>query len=182
MSVENIDVIVRLSSVEDVDSIVTLYKKVAFLSPGGIARESDEISKEYVEHNLSQAVSKAGYCFVAVDACSHVIVGEIHCYKPVPRVFKHVLSDLTVVVDPSMHGKGIGRKLFSTVLNAVESSRPDVLRVELIARESNKRALGFYESLGFVKEGRLERRIFDVGGEYCADIPMAWFNKNFCGQ
>jgi ribosomal protein S18 acetylase RimI-like enzyme len=42
-----------------------------------------------------------------------------------------------------------------------------------IARESNQKALAFYQSLGFVREGRLEGRIRGAGGPE-ADIPMAW--------
>ncbi|MEZ5557846.1 MAG: hypothetical protein R3E86_04785 [Pseudomonadales bacterium] len=49
-----------------------------------------------------------------------------------------------------------------------------VLRVELIARESNSRAIRFYETLGFVIEGRLQARIRNLDGSLEADIPMAW--------
>jgi putative acetyltransferase len=46
--------------------------------------------------------------------------------------------------------------------------------VELIARESNARAIGLYESLGFRREGRLEGRVRRPDGVVEADIPMAW--------
>jgi ribosomal protein S18 acetylase RimI-like enzyme len=49
--------------------------------------------------------------------------------------------------------------------------------VELIARESNAKAIAFYQSLGFVIEGRFERRIRNPDGSLEADIPMAWLRR-----
>jgi ribosomal protein S18 acetylase RimI-like enzyme len=48
-------------------------------------------------------------------------------------------------------------------LRLVEQERPEVQRAELIARESNIRALAFYEKLGFRVEGRLKKRISLAG-------------------
>jgi putative acetyltransferase len=64
-------------------------------------------------------------------------------------------------------------------LEEVVRNRPDVGRVELIARESNRKAIEFYQSLGFHVEGRLEMRIKNIHGHYEADIPMGWQNPNF---
>jgi putative acetyltransferase len=51
--------------------------------------------------------------------------------------------------------------------------------VELISRESNLKAISFYESLGFTREGKFEKRVRSNESEFEADIPMAWFNPNF---
>jgi len=56
--------------------------------------------------------------------------------------------------------------------------RSDILRIELIARESNKKAIAFYQKLGFQIEGRLLNRIKTESG-FEADIPMAWMNDNY---
>ena len=64
-------------------------------------------------------------------------------------------------------------------MNYIELKRPDILRVELIARESNTKAIDFYKQIGFVQEGRFEKRIIGTDNQFEADIPMAWFNKNF---
>jgi ribosomal protein S18 acetylase RimI-like enzyme len=74
---------------------------------------------------------------------------------------------------------GIGKKLFGALLEIVSNERPDILRIELIVRESNLKAIGFYQSLGFTIEGRLEKRIRGITGLLEADIPMAWFNASF---
>ena len=102
------------------------------------------------------------------------IIAEIHAYSPGLYCFSHVLSDLTVVVDPCTQGTGVGRLLFERFLRVVTEDRPDISRVELIARESNQKAIKFYESLGFCQEGILVSRIKNVDGSMESDIPMAW--------
>lgn len=170
--------IIRQATPEDKKNILRLYKIVAYL-PGGIAREYDEITENYVSQFMQNA-SQTGVELVAVATGDQAnIIAEIHCCKLFPKVFRHVLSDLTVVVHPEYQGKGIGKKIFTSLLEFITDNRPDVLRVELIARESNIKAIEFYKQLGFVVEGRFEKRISGSDDEFEADIPMAWFNTNF---
>jgi ribosomal protein S18 acetylase RimI-like enzyme len=138
-----------------------------------LARSASEITSEYIQNFVSKSIDN-GVEFVATEKESHQVIGEIHCYNSGLKVFSHVYGDLTIAVDPLYQGKGIGRKLFTGLLNEVKKNRRDILRVELLARESNKFALKFYESLGFKPEGKLENRIQSVGGGYEADIFMAW--------
>ena len=107
------------------------------------------------------------------------MIGEIHASTPGPAVFNHVYSDLTIVVHPDFQGKKIGRTLFTIFLEEVGLNRPTIGRVELIACESNQKAIRFYQSFGFRIEGRLEMRIKTPDGNYEADIPMGWQNPNF---
>jgi putative acetyltransferase len=81
---------------------------------------------------------------------------------------------LTVAVHPDFRNRGIARKLFLEFFENIERDFPNIFRVELISRESNRSAILFYEKLGFVKEGRLEKRIKNVDGSLEADIPMGW--------
>lgn len=64
-------------------------------------------------------------------------------------------------------------------LDQIKAYRPDILRVELVTQESNARAINLYKSVGFIIEGRLEKRIRMYNNTLEADIPMAWFNENF---
>lgn len=162
--------VLRLSTDADFDGILALYRAVAAVE-GGLARAADEVTPQYVAGNL-RAARERGLALVAVD--DGQIVGELHASRPEPRVFAHVLGDLTVAVHPRCQGRGIGRALFGALLDEVRERRPEILRIELIARESNARALALYESLGFVREGRLRGRIRGVGGRFEDDIPMAW--------
>jgi len=161
---------IRPATLSDLNLIAKLYQSVAAI-PGGIARQADEITWEYVENNLSKSLQN-GICLVAEE--SNQVVAEIHSYKLVPTVFSHVLSELTIVVHPDWQGKGIGKEIFTTFLREVQTNRPEIHRVELIARESNGKAINFYQKIGFLIEGKFEKRISNPDGTFEADIPMAW--------
>jgi len=169
--------ILRPGRPDDKPRIISLYKKVS-RSNDGLARTYDEITEEYVEGFIARSLQD-GLQFVMEGPSGPDIVGEIHCYKLTPRVFGHILSELTVAVDPDYQGQGVGKALFQALLTEVKENRRDILRVELIARESNKKAIGFYQSLGFVIEGRLTNRIRMGGAGFEADIPMSWMNPNY---
>ncbi|MDW7691450.1 N-acetyltransferase [Flammeovirgaceae bacterium SG7u.111] len=169
--------IIRPALLSDAHKLLQLYKEVA-KTVGGMAREEDEISQEYIIQNLTNSL-KNGVSYVVELSNGEELVAEIHCYKLTPRVFDHVLSELTIAVHPSYQGQGLGKELFSTLLTHIEQHRPDILRVELIARESNQKAIAFYKKLGFKIEGRFERRIDNKTDTFEADIPMAWFNRKY---
>lgn len=165
--------IVREGKTSDLHKIVALYRTVASLS-GGIAREADEVTEAYVMNFIEKSLESGIILTIETPENPETLIAEIHTYKPGIRVFAHVFSDLTIVVHPDYQGKGFGKLLFSTLLEETESKHPEILRVELIARESNKKALEFYKKLGFNIEGRLENRICDSTGKLEADIPMGW--------
>ncbi len=82
-------------------------------------------------------------------------------------------------MDSDFQAKGTGKLLLIKLLNTIETEKIDILRVVLIARESNIKAIKFYNQFGFNIEGKLENRIDTKNGTFEADIPMAWMNKNY---
>jgi putative acetyltransferase len=159
----------------DLAGILYLYRAVAAI-PGGLARTVEEITPEYAGHFLSRSLA-AGVILIARHPESRTIVGEIHAWVPEPRVFSHVLGDLTIAIHPDVQGRGIGRQLVEGLLAVVVHQRPEIRRVELIARESNRKAIDLYRNLGFVEEGRLVDRIQGDGGGFEADVAMAWIRS-----
>ncbi|MEO1575855.1 MAG: GNAT family N-acetyltransferase [Pseudomonadota bacterium] len=153
----------------DVAALTELYRAVAAV-PGGLARLEREISDDYVAGAVS-AVVASGIGVVAED--TEGITGVIHARSPGLFCFSHVLNDLTIAVHPRAQGKGVGRQLFERFMRAVRA-RDALLRVELVVRESNRKAIAFYESLGFKREGVFAERIRNLDGTLEADIPMAW--------
>jgi ribosomal protein S18 acetylase RimI-like enzyme len=169
---------IRHANTSDFNKIYALYKKVATKTTG-LAHSGNEITNEHIE-NIMQNASETGIELVMDHPDnSNEIIAEIHCYKLIPKAFSHVLSELTIAVDPDYQGKGLGRMIFTHLLDYITNKRSDVMRVELISSESNLKAISLYESLGFSREGKLERRIRNNKNELEADIPMAWFNPNF---
>lgn len=168
----------RTADIDDLDKIITLYKKVAETS-GGIARGSEEITEEYVRDFLTKSVSDGVVIIVEHPEDDNQIIGEVHAYRKGIKVFNHVLSDLTIAVHPDFQSKKVGRTLFTIFLEEIALHHTDIGRVELLTKESNTKAIRFYQSLGFTIEGRLEMRIKNADGSYEADIPMGWQNPNF---
>ena len=70
-----------------------------------------------------------------------------------------------VVVGSGLMGTGIA--------HAFVSSGYKTLLVD-----TNERALAFYESLGFSREGELRDRVLNPDGSLESDIPMAWFTPD----
>lgn len=160
---------------EDAPAIRLLYQTVA-ATPGGIAREPGEVTNDYVDGFVAHSLER-GVLIVAEVPGLLGLAAELHAYRSELRLFTHVLGDLTVAVHPKAQEQGIGRQLFTRLLDEVARDHPDIKRVELITQESNVRALKLYESLGFQREGRLEGRIRNSSGGVEADIPMAWYRR-----
>jgi ribosomal protein S18 acetylase RimI-like enzyme len=171
---KNIQHRIHYAVASDLEGIKALYQNVA-RQGGGIARTEDEITDDYIRHNLDTSISR-GISYVAkVD---EQIVGEIHAYPPFPQLFAHILSDLTIAVHPDFQGTGVGRAIFSALLDEVKQHRLHILRVELFVRQSNLKAITFYQSLGFEIEGHFQQRVRRPDGDLEADIPMAWIRSS----
>lgn len=169
---------IREAVIADLSMIKKLYAEVS-RHEGGIARVESEITDAYVSDFLEKSI-ECGLILVAEHPDKpDALIAEIHAYKPGPAVFDHVLSDLTIVVHPDFQQQKIGRTIFTIFLEEVGINRTDIGRVELVARESNQKAIRFYQSFGFSIEGRLEMRIRTPDRNYEADIPMGWQNPNF---
>jgi ribosomal protein S18 acetylase RimI-like enzyme len=169
---------IRNAVIEDLSRIQDLYKRVA-RQGNGIARSEDEITEDYVRKFITRSMENGLIIVAENPANPDELIGEMHAYKPGIEVFDHMLSNLTIVVRPEFQGKKIGRTLFTIFQEEIALHRPDIGRVELFTRESNTKAIKFYQSIGFMIEGRLEMRVRTPDKNYEADIPMAWQNPNF---
>ena len=162
---------IRKTTLIDHDQILLLYQKVASIK-GGLARMQEEISDDHVSGFLKKSQNQ-GLSILALNDKKE-IVGEIHAYVSGLFCFSHVFTELSIAVDPGCQGQGVGRKLFEHFLTEIINNYPKILRIELICRESNKKAIKLYHSLGFEKEGQFKNRIQNPDGSLESDISMAW--------
>ncbi len=168
----------RTADMDDLHRLILLYKAVARVE-GGIARLEHEVTEEYVKNFLQKSMSTGVIIVGENPDNADELVASIHGYKAGIRVFEHVLGEVTLVVHPHFQGKKIGRTILTIFLEEIGRNRMDIGKVELIARESNLKAIQLYQSLGFRVEGRMEMRIRTPHHTYEADIPMGWQNPNF---
>jgi putative acetyltransferase len=169
------EIVIRRAIPTDAHSIYSLYKRVTTEFPAALARGCDEIQMDYVEQFMD-ASHEHGVELVAEQ--DNVVVGELHTYRSDLKVFSHVFCNLTIAISPSFHSRGIGRRLFTSLLNIVTYEYPEIRRIELVVRESNRRAIKLYESVGFSVEGQMIGRICTPDGSFEADVPMAWLRGN----
>ena len=164
---------IRKTIISDIDKVYSLYIATASI-PGGLARNKEEITKEYIFNFISKSIERGLSLVIEKNG---EISAEIHAYRADIKVFHHVLSELTICVHPDRQGESLGRKIFSEFMRIVQTEMKDIQRVELIARESNIKAIKFYQSLGFEIEGCLRNRIDGILGGLENDIPMGWVRK-----
>lgn len=169
---------VRPAVETDLHKIYALYKEVA-QEPIGIARTPEEVTEDYIKSFMRAAASSGIELVIENPANPGQVVAEIHCYKMDLKKFRHILGDLTIAIHPNFQGQGLGKLIFTHLLQFITSHRPDVLRVELVTQESNERARLFYQKIGFIPEGRFLQRIPGKNNVLEADIPMAWFNPAY---
>ena len=163
------DFIIRPATPGDAAAILVLQRRVAAI-PGGLARRPEEITADYVDHAMA-AAADGGFNLVAVDS-DGAVCGEIHVERMKVALFAHVLTDLTVAVDPDWQGRGVGSALFRALIAAAGRATPPVGRIELGTGANNLGAQRLYERLGFQVEGRMPGRGRHPDGRVEDDIVM----------
>lgn len=166
---------VRKANLNDKGEILVLYKKVSN-QHDGIIRNYNEIDEEYI---LAFMTASIEHGLILVGLIEGKIIAEIHAVTPKLYAFQHLMTDLTIVVDPSFQGQGNGKRIFKQFLHTIETDFSTILRVELFTREDNKKNVKFYEGLGFINEGRQKGKIFVTKNNFDTPIHMAWFNPKF---
>ncbi|MBC7912506.1 MAG: GNAT family N-acetyltransferase [Pyrinomonadaceae bacterium] len=169
---------VRKAISSDYDRVFKLYKTVA-AGLGEFTRIESEITEDYVGYFFSRSLEQGIELVIANPENEDELIAEIHCYKPGQIMYLHILQDTVMAVHPDYQGKGFGKMLWNSLLTEILYNRRDVLRLELIIRETNYRTITYYKSLDFKIEGRFDRRVDSGIGKFEADIPMCWFNPNF---
>src|SRR5258708_4814699 len=101
---------IKTTTLEDQSPILELYRAVAAIE-GGLARIAEEITDEYVANFLKKSL-ESGVSLVARQPENHKVIGEVHAYALGPKVFAHVLGELTIAVHPAFQGIGAGKALF----------------------------------------------------------------------
>lgn len=101
------------------------------------------------------------------------IVGHL-LLDPMSLAANAHICTLTLVVYPNWTGQGIGRQLLAYGIAWARHNR-NVEKIELMVRTTNERAIRLYRSMGFEEEGRIRKRLKEVGGAYHDDIAMALF-------
>lgn len=161
--------LIRRAQSQDAAVIAEAEANIA-TTPGLLVGVPHEIPLATYEASI-QALPKNGLYVVAEEGdelAGHLILDPMGMVR-----LAHVLR-LTIVVYPNHQGQGLGKRLMQHGIDwAKQDQRFD--KIELNVRATNQRAIRLYQSLGFVEEGRLIKRIKISDGQYLDDIAMGLF-------
>lgn len=166
--------IIRHVQKTDVAQLIKLYKRVAQTAQT-IALRPHEVTHGYIS-KLIDAATLDGLGIVV--EYEQQLVGYMLKERYPFETSRHVLYGGSIGIDPDHQGKGVGTQMISHFLSEVAANRPEILRVEIYALESNP-AYRLYKRLGFVEEGILKDGKLYSDGRLESYYSMVWFNPNF---
>lgn len=158
---------IRLAVAEDAPTLGAMARRIAQV-PGQLASAPEELRDQDFRDRILSSSDRSRFVVVEVEGVA-AGYGILEGHKL--AALAHVVF-LTLAVNEDFQGRGLGRALMEELL-AWARAHGQIEKVELQVRSSNVRAIGLYESLGFVEEGRKSRRLKVGNGEYLDDVYMA---------
>jgi ribosomal protein S18 acetylase RimI-like enzyme len=95
--------------------------------------------------------------------------GYISYKPPIPLPSNHHVLEFSIGIHPIAQGQGIGRKLIEALTDYAKNN--NIKKLSLRVMGSNKGAIRFYKSCGFIEQGRLVSE-FLIKGKYVDDLLM----------
>jgi GNAT superfamily N-acetyltransferase len=135
----------RVTTITDIDQLLSLCRSVAATPNCGLARHAEEIGPDYVGA-LPSYRNARGISIVAL--LGDAPAGEIHTAPSPPRQVRLVPTDLTVAVYPQGQGRGGGSRQFAALFETTARLTSPDTRIEPVARTGNGAAIRLYERLG----------------------------------
>ena len=162
--------LIRRARESDAEKLAQAEYETAAGQEGLLVARPAEIPEEAFRSTIRDLPASGLY--VVLEGDDGEVLGHL-LLEPLRLAATRHVAELTVVVHPGHTGKGYGRKLME---HAIEWARRSevVEKIELRVRSTNPGARALYESLGFVREGELKRRVRLEQG-YADDICMALF-------
>jgi len=122
-----------------------------------------EQMRRFVANNIARDIAQ----FVACDG--ERVVGWCDVVPGWAYAFQHC-GTLGMGVLAGYRGQGIGKRLMEACI--AKARQRGITRIELQARVDNVRAIGLYERMGFVREGRKHNGM-RIDGEYFDMLELA---------
>lgn len=137
--------------------------------------EVDDV--ETKKGKIAKLQENPGGLSIGVFDDQSVLVGDLFYSSPTRDKTKHV-AYLGIALLECYRGVGLGRAMMEfAIRHASENSQ--ILKIELGVFDSNTAAVGLYESMGFVVEGRLAKKFRQPDGTFYDEILMGlWLGRS----
>ena len=170
---------IRRGTLDDALNIFQLYKKVSSIYPDSLAQQVDEITFSYIKSIIEDA-HLLGLILLMFD--NENLIGIVKGYTSRFRRKAHVLTDVTIMMDPDTVGQGLGTQLLKAYQDEIQKSFQHIRVMELLPYNSNIKGIGLYEKMGFVLTATLPGKIRYIDGAFGDQLLMNWTNPNFSNQ
>ncbi len=161
--------LIREARPDDAPVLLAAEKETA-RTPGLLVSDPHELSLQAFEQKIVELAERGRYIVAEKDGRTggHAFLDAMPL-EAISHVFR-----LTIVVRPEFTGHGVGTALMVELMEWAKRS-PKVRKIELLVRATNERAVHLYSKLGFIEEGRLQKRVCLPDGNLIDDLAMAWF-------
>jgi len=137
--------------------------KEIVVSSGKFNQEEIATALELVDEALERG-EKSGYIFAVLEiGKEHPVVHAYACYGPTPLT-QGVYDLYWIVTDPTVQGKGFGRRLIEYVERDVIKRRGRMLLIETSSQETYSPTIRFYEKAGYELVARI-KNFYRIGDD-----------------
>lgn len=162
------DVSIRPAVRADLDGIAAIYNHEIANSTATFDLEPPTYS--YWEQRLAGA-QPGDHLLVAVDDEQEDVVGYAYSWSYRPRPAYHRTRETSIYLHPSVRGRGVGRRLYPTLLDRMAASGVHTA-VALVALP-NPGSVRLHRACGFEHVGAMR----EVGFKFGQWVDVEWYQK-----
>lgn len=161
---------IRQAQVQDARSLFEAEEHWASI-PGHLVSYPGELKESIFKQSIQDSLhSRTNRYLVTINELN--VITAHACILGMPMKAHQHIGRVTVVIHKGFTNQGIGCKILSQLITWAETES-DLQKLELLVRSTNLSAIHLYKSLGFVEEGRFQKRIKLLSGEFIDDVSMA---------
>lgn len=161
--------IIRDARIEDATVLAAAEREIA-KTPGRLASRPHELKDNAFKEKITQLAGSNTGKYVVLES-NGKIIGHALLDPLQLEVTAHAVN-LTLVIHEGFEGKGYGKALLFHLIQWAKSN-PEIEKIMLHVRSSNKNAISLYEKMGFVVEGVRVKMIKLGPDSYLDNIAMA---------
>jgi L-amino acid N-acyltransferase YncA len=162
-----VEVTIRRAVEGDLTDVATIYNHEVVNSHATFDLEPPTL--EYWRQRLAGAHA-GDHLLVAVDREQHV-VGYAYSWSYRPRPAYDLTRETSIYLDPSVRGRGVGRRLYPALLDTMTASGVHTA-VALVALP-NPASIALHEACGFEHVGTMR----EVGYKFDQWVDVRWYQK-----